>query len=181
MLQDKDALEILYLKHDPWGYENSPDDLRRRGELLGLISGLRPRRTLDIGCGDGFITFALPGAQVIGVDISENAIGLAQSIQQNRLDSARFLFIPSSIFDFSELFPAHSFDLIVITGVLYDQYIGNAKSVVRTLIDRLLVPSGILVCCHIEDWYRPFFCYTTIDQVRYPYRNYTHLLEVNKK
>ena len=181
MLQDKDALEELYTQHDPWGYENNPDDLRRRAELLSLISGLRPQRTLDIGCGDGFITFSLPGAQVIGVDIAENAIGIAHSVQKNRPDGARFLFKACSIFNLDEIFPPQTFDLIVITGVLYQQYIGDAKSVVRLLIDRLLVPGGILVCCHIEDWYKPFFCYTTIDQAKYPYRNYTHLLEVSKK
>lgn len=181
MLQEKDALEKLYSKQDPWGYENSPDDLRRRDELLGIIPTKRPQRTLDIGCGDGFLTFSLPGAQVVGVDVSENAINFANASLKNRPDGSRFLFIAASIFDLGEIFPANAFDLIIVTGVLYKQYIGDAKSIVRVIIDQLLVPGGILVCCHIEDWYKPFCHYTIIDQMRYPYLKYTHLLEVMKK
>lgn len=181
MLQEKEALEELYRKQDPWGYENSPDDVRRREELLSIIPNKSPQRALDLGCGDGFVTFSLPGQQVIGVDVSENAIRYANANVKNRPDSSRFLFVAASIFDLAEIFPANGFDLIVITGVLYKQYIGDATSVIRLIIDQLLVPGGILVCCHIEDWYRPFCHYTMIDQMRYPYRQYIHLLEVMKK
>jgi SAM-dependent methyltransferase len=181
MLQSKDELEKTYATKDPWAYENNPDDLRRRAELLALLPRSRPQRTLDIGCGDGFVTFALPGAQVVGIDLSENAIGLANSALQSRDDKERFLFHSASIFDLANTFPANAFDLIVITGVLYPQYIGAAKSVVRLLIDHLLLPGGTLVCCHIAEWYQPFFWYTRIDQMVYPYRNYTHVLEVSRK
>jgi hypothetical protein len=56
MLQDKSELDVLYSNPDPWGYYNNPDDLRRRSELLAVIPNKTPLRTLDVGCGNGFLT-----------------------------------------------------------------------------------------------------------------------------
>jgi SAM-dependent methyltransferase len=181
MLQDKSELNVLYSNPDPWGYYSNPDDLRRKSELLAVIPNKTPLRTLDVGCGNGFVTFSLPGREVVGVDISDRAISAARASLVAGHDQSRFLFLAASIFDLERVFPRNAFDLIIITGVLYDQYIGGARSVARLAVDELLVPGGHLVTCHIEAWYRPFFFYTTIDQCRYPYRNHTHLLQVMRK
>lgn len=181
MLQAKIELESAYETSDPWGYEGHPDDARRRAELLGILPRGRVRRVLDIGCGNGFVTFALPGDEIVGVDISDNAIEHAKSAATRRPEADRYSFRTGSIFEIDELFPPAHFDLIVITGVLYPQYIAQAKQAVRIKVDRLLAPGGTLVCCHIDAWYQPFFWFNRIDQMMYPYRNHTHLLEVYKK
>lgn len=181
MLQEKAELDKFYAAKDPWGYEAHPDDARRRAELLGILPRMRARRVLDVGCGDGFVTFALPGEEVVGVDISENAIQHATAAASAREDGSRFSFRTASIFDLDDHYPAGHFDLIIVTGVLYPQYIGMAKQSVRVKLDTLLAPGGALVCCHIEAWYQPFFWFNRIDQMMYPYRGHTHLLEVYKK
>jgi SAM-dependent methyltransferase len=181
MIQNKTDLEIFYSKRDPWAYEGNPDDTRRRAELLSVLPRQRVRRTLDIGCGDGFVTFSLPGDEVVGVDFSENAILHAKTAVSHHPEASRFAFCTGSIFELDDIFPRGHFDLIVITGVLYPQYIGQAKQAVRLKVDQLLTERGTLVCCHIDAWYQPFFWYNCTDRSLYPYRGHTHVLEVYKK
>lgn len=176
-LQPLAELERFYDAPDPWNYKDSADDARRRSELLGLLPSGPFERTLDIGCGDGFMTFELPGRDVVGVDVSERALHWAEQARAHRPDAARFAFRRASIFelDAREL---GNFDLIVITGVLYPQYIGRAFSVVATLVDELLRPGGYVASCHIDEWKPPRFPYSLIDAAFYPYRGRTHRLEI---
>ena len=173
-------LEAHYNEPDPWGYERNPDDARRRNELLSLLPTVPFQRVLDIGCGDGFVTFSLPGDQIVGVDLSEKAIKWAGAKAERREDSERFRFVQSSFFDLPSQ-DLGQFDLIVITGLLYPQYIGKGAVFARMVIDYALRPGGFLVSCHIENWSPPRFSYNLVDIIKYPYRDYTHVLEVLKK
>ncbi len=179
-LQPVDELDRFYAVPDPWGYARNADDARRKTELLSLLPSRQWGRTLDIGCGDGFLTFDLPGSEVVGVDVSAAAIRWACEARGRRVDAQRFQFSNVSVF---KLDPCRlgTFDLIVITGVLYPQYIGKAFSVVAQHIDALLGKGGLLASCHIDEWKPPKFPYTTLDTVLYPYRDHTHRLEVYKK
>jgi ubiquinone/menaquinone biosynthesis C-methylase UbiE len=47
-------------------------------QLVALVQGLAPARTLDVACGTGFLTRHLSGF-VVGVDQSRSMVGLAQS------------------------------------------------------------------------------------------------------
>ena len=51
------------------------------GEVLGALETKGSERILDVGCGDGRITFEIarrvPGGYVVGVDASSNMIELA--------------------------------------------------------------------------------------------------------
>ena len=69
-------------------------------------------------------------------------------------------------------------DLIVITGVLYPQYIAESIRLVYVLIDRLLKPGGILVCSHIYEWYKVRFPYLTVSREYFAYREFSQVLEV---
>jgi ubiquinone/menaquinone biosynthesis C-methylase UbiE len=60
------------------------DDERR--ELQELIAGLPPLRTLDVGCGTGFLTRHLQG-DVVGLDASERMLEVARRQAPN----ARFV------------------------------------------------------------------------------------------
>ena len=48
------------------------------GEVIELVAGLPPARTLDVACGTGFLTQHLSGF-VVGVDQSTSMVALAQS------------------------------------------------------------------------------------------------------
>ena len=179
-LQNGDELNAFYADADPWGYRRHPDDERRRLELLSVLPRRHYDRSLDIGCGNGFITFSLPGAEVVGIDISSKAIDWARSSAQGEPRPERFRFESRSLFE-PEVRALGRFDLVVITGVLYEQYIGRGASVVRCLVDDLLVDGGILASCHIREWSSSRFPYSLLDTTLYPYRDYTHQLEVFRK
>lgn len=179
-IQTVSELDAFYEKPDPWNYQDNPDDLRRKNELLSLLPRHKYVRTLDIGCGDGFVTFQLPGEHVVGADLSEKAIQWAECNRQKRQDAERFSFIKSSVFDLDSR-QVGQFDLVVITGVLYPQYIGRSFSVVREVIGSLLDVNGVVASCHIDEWNPPRFPYPLLDISLYPYRGYTHRLEIYKK
>jgi len=176
-VQSQSDLDQFYRSADPWNYEATHDDHERKGRLLSLIPPLTFSRTLDIGCGNGFVTVELPGAEVVGVDFSPKAVGFARDRAALRPDAARFTFHAASVFD---LDPAQlgTFQLVVITGVLYSQYIGHGFARVRQVIDDILEPGGFLVSCQIDEWSPWRFPYTTVDVSYYQYREYTHRLEV---
>jgi hypothetical protein len=87
--------------------------------------------------------------------------------------------VQGSIFSLNELFPNEKFDIILITGVLYPQYIGNAKQEVIKQI-KSIIQEGYIISVHIDEWYQSFFPFTRIDTQIYPYKTYHHKLEVFK-
>lgn len=174
-IQSREELDAWYNKPDPWGYEENPDDLNRRAMLLSVLPKKRYARVLDIGCGNGFVTCRLPGDGIVGVDLSEKAIAYAKQRATPHIEYRQ-----ASVFDLSDDRLGCS-DLIVISGVLYPQYIGAGRLLVYTIIDELLEPGGHLVCAHITEWYECRFPYITITREYYKYRNYSHVLEVYMK
>lgn len=169
--------ELSYDEPDPWGYERNSDDAMRRARLLSAIPRRSYERTLDIGCGDGFITFSLPGAQVTGCDFSDKAIARAIEKQAQRADGERFAFISADALNLRTRLTG-VYDLVVVTGVLYPHYIGTSWSVVDETLRSFMRPQGILVACHIHDWTPHRFKATRVRQSFYRYRDYTHCLEV---
>lgn len=172
MIQNKDELEQWHSKHDPWKYESSFDDLRRKEVLLSELPANKFESILDIGCGQGFITKELPGESVIGIDISANAINFAKKYETDRLK-----FIQASLFELPSML-TNTFDLIIITGVLYEQYIGNSKTLVYHIIDQILKHEGYLMSVHISSWYKIKFPYLLIKDYCYDYKQYLHKLEL---
>lgn len=178
MIQSKQELDHYYTSEDPWGYFAHPDDAQRKNHLLSLLPERAYQSTLDIGCGNGFVTLNLPGEQVKACDISARAIEQAKR-HADKAGKAIDYFIAN----FFDLKPQQhgTFDLIVITGVLYPQYIGKANSLVHLIVDELLNENGVLVSCHIDDWNPPNFPYLLLDRSCYPYRDYFHRLDVYQK
>lgn len=179
-IQSLEDLEKWYKKNDPWDYESSPDDLKRRDILISEIPVKKYNNVLDIGCGHGFITRKLPGNHILGVDISKGAVRQAKRIKKD--DNKRITYQQGSIFDLLNIIGSKpKFDLIVITGVLYPQYLGNSLNLVYFIIDELLTPGSILISVHIDEWYRASFPYFLIKEHFYSYRQFNHRLEIYKK
>ena len=174
-MQSRHELEDWHSAQDPWEYEQHPDDQLRKSILLSELPQRSYRRTLDIGCGQGFLTRDLPGESVLGIDISEEAVIKARKWKNERID-----FTQASLFELPDKVD-DSFDLVIITGVLYPQYIGRALSLVYNIIDGLLVEDGILVSVHIDEWYSARFPYLILKEHFYSYREYTHRLEIYVK
>jgi SAM-dependent methyltransferase len=175
MIQSKEELDNWYSEADPWGYFNNPHDAMRKAKILASIPSLEYETTLDIGCGNGFITNDLPGKSVIGLEKSEKAVEWA-----NKNAPPQIHYRCGSLFDLPDL-DLPQMDLVVITGVLYPQYIGLARRLVIVLIDQILKPGGILVCSHIYEWLKTRFPYLTISREYFPYREYSQVLEVYSK
>ena len=175
IIQSLDDLENWHKEKDPWGYEDNLEDEKRKSILLNHIPEKTYNRVLDIGCGQGFITQSLPGNHVFGVDISQEAIKFAKQRETPNLN-----FKQASIFHLQDIF-TEKFDLIIITGVLYKQYIGRSSSLIYLIIDDLLQEGGNLVSVHIEEWYQSRFPYLKVNELQYPYRSYSHKLEVYVK
>jgi 2-polyprenyl-3-methyl-5-hydroxy-6-metoxy-1,4-benzoquinol methylase len=173
MIQLINELEDFHSKPDPWGYESNSDDNKRLDVLLSEISLFKPKRVLDIGCGQGFVTNKLLGEEIIGVDISQNAINFANKNNHNK----NIFYMQSSIFELLEK-KIGEFDMIIITGVLYKQYIGESENLIYLIIDKLLNKNGLLIVVHIDEWYNSLFPYFKYKQLYYEYREYTHNLEI---
>ena len=174
----KNEMEEFYKVEDPWSYDVNEDDDRRVARLLACIPDRKFQRILDIGCGNAFLTVRLPGEEIHGVEISENAIKWARARAERVGKNIKFHV--GSVFDVDKICLGQ-FDLIVITGVLYPSLIGEAFELVRIKLDALLKEGGYLIHAHIESWFNHGFPYKIIDRQIYRYRDYFHLLEVYQK
>lgn len=160
-MQTKDDLEEWYLIGDPWGYETSSDDIHRKKVILDALSHYAPfKRALDIGCGEGFITTDLPAKQIEGIEISDNAASR----------------LPKNVKRVTN--PSGEYDLIVCTGMLYDQYDHHSfLSWMKSHIKQ----GGFILTCNIKEWeLNTLPSDNQIHEVEFPYRTYTQKLRLYK-
>lgn len=162
-MQTKQDIEEWYKNPDPWGYETNPDDAERKRRIIAALGDKKFKRALDIGCGEGWITKDLPAKEIHGLEWSDTA--------------ARR--IPKPVAVISK--PVGKYDLIVVTGVMYKQY--NYLAMAEMIEDHI-APGGTILSCHIEDWLMPVAFHgidgELVHSERFPYREYTELLEVYK-
>lgn len=171
-MQTSEELDAFYSIPDPWKYETTADDRMRLEMIFAHLPEKRFRRVLDIGCGNGFVTAELPGEEIVGVDVSENALKWARQ----RCFGSRFKFYKQGVLELAAD-QLGEFDLVVMTGVAYPQYIGDALSLLQLKIDAVLRNGGSLLHVHIADWFKGGFPYILLDRHLYPYRDRWHLLE----
>jgi 2-polyprenyl-3-methyl-5-hydroxy-6-metoxy-1,4-benzoquinol methylase len=127
------------------------EDVRRWQAELAPHVGAPPRRILDAGCGPGFTAAALsrchPEAEVVGVDIEEEAVALARSIAPA---DPRLSF---SVAPLEEIDAAlGSFDLIVCRTTL--EHVYDPRRSLERLVDRL-APGG-LALVETPNYLHPF-------------------------
>lgn len=148
----KEDLEQFYKQEDPWDYQTTEDDQKRKDIIL---SYLKPaKRALDIGCGEGWITKDLPAKEIHGIELSDNA-------------ASRF---PENVIRVSE--PEGDYDLITAMGVMYKEYDNDLFH--KWILDHA---SGLVLTCNIKGLeinYLP----DPITEFEFPYREYIEVLRI---
>jgi SAM-dependent methyltransferase len=104
------------------------------------FAGYRDRRVIEVGCGIGtdLVRFAKGGARVVGVDLSETAVGLAAK-------NLALHGVPGEVLvaDGTSLpFPPASADVFYAHGVL--QYAADPRAIVTEAL-RVLKPGGVAI------------------------------------
>lgn len=129
-------------------YQAIPGGRKKLDYIFALVRRLQAAnpglRVLDVGCGNGPLTFpvAALGCAVTGVDVN------AASIEKNRADrrfpNARFAVVPGATFDLGE-----TFDLIICSEVL--EHLDVPQPLVDS-IARHLAPGGTLMVTVPNGW-----------------------------
>ncbi|NCP24505.1 MAG: methyltransferase [Erythrobacter sp.] len=111
----KERFEALFAEDpDPWDFETSSYEREKRAHTIAALDG-RFRKCLEIGCATAVLTQDLANIcdQVVGIDVSERAL----SIARNRLYGRANIDLRQG--EIPRDWPAGTFDLIVLSEVLY--------------------------------------------------------------
>ena len=138
------AFEEYFRSHDdPWGFETSWYEERKRQTLLAALPHRRFSHALELGCATGVLTAQLAARAdtVLGIDISATALERAQQRKDAGAD-VRFerRTLPHE-------WPHGRFDLVVLSELGY--YWSPADlDLARRRIASTLTDGGVLVACH---------------------------------
>jgi predicted TPR repeat methyltransferase len=107
--------ELYAHDQDPWRFASSGYERDKYRDTLAALGDRRWARALEIGCSIGVFTQLLATRcdELVGLDVSERALGLARE----RL--ARTSNVTLSLAAFPEEAPAGPWDLVVCSEVLY--------------------------------------------------------------
>lgn len=141
---EPDYFDALYAADpDPWRFRTSDYEADKYAATLAALGHPRYRRALEVGCSIGVFTRQLAARcdRLLAIDASSVALESARRACSG-LDNIEFELgaVPAQ-------FPSGSFDLIVLSEVIY--YL-EAKDV-RALAGRCseaLSPDGEIVACH---------------------------------
>lgn len=114
------------------------EDFKRLSFIVDTIAkSSKTGKILDIGCGNGNISFALGslGYDVLGVDISKESIAMAN--QQNQLSNVHFKVLDADHDNLEE-----DFDFIVCSEVL--EHLNFPEQLVKTCFNKLS-KNGVLI------------------------------------
>jgi SAM-dependent methyltransferase len=108
-----------------WGKDDTDYEL-----LSGIISEIRPKRILDIGCGSGRLFplyYSLQVNEVVGQDIAEAALNIAKQ----RYNYPNFILLNKTIENFD--FPESYFDLSISNRTLQHIPPESIESVIKAI------------------------------------------------
>jgi 2-polyprenyl-3-methyl-5-hydroxy-6-metoxy-1,4-benzoquinol methylase len=141
----KKHFENLYAREDdPWDCEKSEYEKTKYRRTFSILTRIKYDRILEIGCGVGIFTqqLATLGREILGIDISENALNIARKrcALENNIQ-----FSPKDIV--TDALDGR-FDLIFCAEVLY--YLGGEREIrkVRDKLIDLLTDDGEIVLVH---------------------------------
>lgn len=111
-------------------------ELLNNPAFIDLVGNVKGKKTLDLGCGEGYNTriFAKLGAKITGIDISQEMI--SQALKKEKRTPMGIDYKVSSFSDLS-MFTNNSFDIVLSTMALmdspdYDKAIKEAHRVLKT-------------------------------------------------
>lgn len=169
MINPTDYFDELYKNSDdPWEYERRWYEERKRQICLALL--LKPvyAKVLEIGCSNGVFSqhLAQRSKQLVCLDANSKAVQLAQA----RLGHLSHVNVIQQ--HIPEQFPAGSFDLIIISEILYYLEPEELSKLIEK-VENSLTPQGVVLCCH---WRYPIDGFTlTGDQVHHVLKQQFHL------
>lgn len=157
-MQSKEELEHFYTNPDPWKYRTTPDDLKRKAELIMALSEVNSfteyDRALDIGAGEGFVTCSIPAKEIHGIEISDKA---ASRFPEN----VKRVLAPC----------LQKYDLVMTTGTLYPQY--DHEQIRDWIVDSA---SKHILVAGIKNWLIDYQFGKVIYEKEFAYREFTQRL-----
>lgn len=168
-MQSKDEIEKSYENPDPWGYQASAQDENRKKIIIEIAELFCPfkykiyPKVIDICCGEGWITGSLPGDNIDGIELSDNAAARLPDHVNRVTDTSNLRF----------------YDLVVATGCLYPHY--DTADIVHW-INRCCKPGTIILISNIEAWEHTAWVNsiigTQIFEARFPYNEHFQRMRV---
>jgi SAM-dependent methyltransferase len=125
---------------DPWDFETSPYEAAKYNATVAALEGRRFASGLEIGCSVGVLTAKLAPLcdTLLAIDVAEAALNRAL----RRVPEVAF-----ELREVPEEFPDGSYDLVVVSEVLY--YLDEpAFEATLNAIERTLLPGGVLLAVH---------------------------------
>ena len=137
-----------YLGTGKWEHRDRPGWDAELDGLRQALGALTPARTLDVGCGTGFLTRHLPG-EIVGLDQSRSMLEEARRQAPNaEYVHANALELPFPEGSFDRVFTAHFYGHLDTTE--RKRFLGEARRVARELV---VVDSSSLHAGEIrEEW-----------------------------
>ncbi|MEK6287080.1 MAG: methyltransferase domain-containing protein [Acidobacteriota bacterium] len=144
--------------------EDSFSDNIERPAIKQLIGDITGARLLDLGCGSGTYSlwFAELGAQVVGLDISQTMISLAQAKASERGLKPDF-----RVADIREAlpFPEAEFDMVFTGTSLH--YVGDIDAMMKQ-VARVMKPGALLVASVLHPMSTALFPSSESEEVEGP-------------
>jgi LmbE family N-acetylglucosaminyl deacetylase len=132
---------------DPWGFESSWYEQRKRAVTLSCLPTARLGRVLEVGCSTGVLTseLAARATSVVATDVSAEAVARARG---------RLAHLPGV--DVQRLrapqqWPSGEFDVVVLSEIGYFWQPDELDEALARAVGSL-APHGVLVLCH---WRHP--------------------------
>ncbi|WP_027820284.1 SAM-dependent methyltransferase [Paraburkholderia bannensis] len=128
---------------DPWHYENSWYEKRKRALLLASLPDRHYRNVFEPGCANGALSaeLAMRCSRLLCSDFSPRAVALARA----RL--ANFPHVQVQVSAVPEAWPTEQYDAVVISEIGYYLDAGRCAELAH-LACSSLEPGGALLCCH---------------------------------
>lgn len=133
--------EMWDLRYSETAWSLDPDP-----SLVELVSGLKPGKAIDFGCGTGrnTIWLARNGWQVTGVDISK--VGLSQARERAEAEGLDVNLVQTNILDYK---PLPEFDLAALFNIHLDP--NDFKHLVNLAVEALVPTGHLLIVGHHLD------------------------------
>lgn len=149
----RETFRRAYDTIDPWHFGESPFEKVRHDAMSRFALTLRPRRVLDLGCGEGHFLENLfghePGIEAIGVELDDRAAARAR----DRLNRFRADIVHADLLDYlANQGPEtrQSFDVVFCGDVLYFLSPAVVSQQVVPAVAGLLRPGGGVVLSYAD-------------------------------